>query len=117
MSEYDHLLATCPRDMRLGKCPKGFELRMIEISCEGIINPYKADILAFVHEGLAIHKHPMGWSITHIRSGKSLTGTDTKRGAVKAVKQLANDFDWSQTEAMLRHITGCKAAVAAVRDD
>lgn len=117
MSEYADLLATCPRDMQLGKCPRGFELQMIEIRCDGIIKPYKADVLAFIYEGLAIHKTPWGWKITHVKSGKQVTGTDTKRGAVKAVKTLAGLINWHLAEStLIRRKAEYKAAIKAVRE-
>lgn len=114
--EFAHLLACCPKDMQLGKCPKGFTLEMIEISSDGITATHKTDILAFTHKGLAIHHLPWGWYITHITSGKKLFGANTKREAVKAVKTLGKAFDWHLPEATLRHRKGCKEAVRAVCD-
>jgi len=111
----DYLLSVCPRELRLGKCPVGFELQMIEIA-SGHKCTHKVDILAFVYGGLAIHKTPWGWHITHIRSGKKLAYIPTtKRKAIKAVKMLTKMFDWHLTESTLRR-HGANATVKAVRD-
>ncbi len=119
MSEYDHLLATCPRDMQLGKCPKGFKVQMIKISHAVRGGGTRmCDVLAFVHEGLAIHKCPWGWHITHIKSGKKLVYMpNTKREAVKAVKTLAGLVNWHLAESTLRKRKDeCDMAIGKVRD-
>ena len=117
MNEFAHLLACCPKDMQLGKCPKGFKLEMIEISCNGDFGEYKGDVFAFTHEGLAIHRLPWGWRVTHIRSGTCVTRTDTKRGAGKAVKILAGLLNWCRAESTLkRRKAEYRAAIKAVRD-
>ena len=115
---FDHLLATCPREMRLGKCPDGFVLEMIEISCGDVFLgvTYKDDILAFTYHGLAIHKAPWAWHITHMRSGKIIMRQKTKRDAVKAAKTLAGLGNWCRAESTLkRHREWCEAAIEVAK--